>query len=370
MISIIVPVYNAETYLKQCIESILIQTYKDFELILVDDGSNDKSYEICSEYSKKNERIKVVHKVNGGVSSARNKGLDIAKGNWIYFCDSDDKLSSKKSLHMIADLVSDSDLIVTGHNDFDEEGNQLGFNYDGAKFNGTMAKKEFVKRLFDKKSTVGYQGFLWTKLFNKKIIDKNHLRFDTEIKFAEDMLFVTEYCCLDEVRTIRINNSNKVYDYIHRNGSAMDSLQHSYNPRIFTDFLAFEKMYHLIHNTFHDKKISYLFLRRLFVSGSWILSMMERFNDYHKGQKRYIENVMSKHPKLKNEFDTKRSLSFLKEEAMELPLNERVIFVNQWLRSKDCHFKYLSKKWKLLDILSIIAGSKGLNLIKNKLNFQ
>lgn len=89
-ISIIVPVYKAEPYLKKCIDSILNQTFKDFELILVDDGSPDRCGEICDEYALKDSRIKIIHKENGGQSSARNVGLDIAQGEYIGFVDSDD----------------------------------------------------------------------------------------------------------------------------------------------------------------------------------------------------------------------------------------------------------------------------------------
>lgn len=90
LISIIVPVYNVEKYLKECIDSVISQTYKNLEIILVDDGSTDKSGEICDEYSKKDSRIKVIHKENGGLSDARNVALDIAKGEYIGFVDSDD----------------------------------------------------------------------------------------------------------------------------------------------------------------------------------------------------------------------------------------------------------------------------------------
>lgn len=89
-ISIIVPIYNVEKYLQRCIDSILKQTFKDFELILVDDGSPDKCGEICDEYKKKDSRVRVIHKENGGLSDARNAGLDIAKGDYIGFVDSDD----------------------------------------------------------------------------------------------------------------------------------------------------------------------------------------------------------------------------------------------------------------------------------------
>ena len=93
-ISVIVPVYNAEQYLPHCIDSILAQTFTDFELLLIDDGSKDNSSKICDEYEEKDKRVKVFHKKNGGVSSARNLGLDKAHGEWICFCDSDDCLKS------------------------------------------------------------------------------------------------------------------------------------------------------------------------------------------------------------------------------------------------------------------------------------
>lgn len=89
-ISVIVPVYNVEKFLRRCIDSILAQTFTDFELLLIDDGSKDKSGEICDEYAAKDARIRVFHKQNGGVSSARNLGIDKAQGEWVYFVDSDD----------------------------------------------------------------------------------------------------------------------------------------------------------------------------------------------------------------------------------------------------------------------------------------
>lgn len=94
-ISIIIPVYNAADTIRQCVESVLSQSYKNFELILVDDGSSDKSLDICKEYALRDNRVKVIHKANGGVSSARNKGLDVAVGEWITFIDADDYIGEK-----------------------------------------------------------------------------------------------------------------------------------------------------------------------------------------------------------------------------------------------------------------------------------
>lgn len=115
MISIIVPVYNVEKYLNQCIESILMQTYKDFELILVDDGSTDKSGLLCDQYKDRDYRIKVIHKENGGLSDARNKGTKEAKGTYVTYIDSDDYVREDylEVLVKLADLYS-ADIVVTG----------------------------------------------------------------------------------------------------------------------------------------------------------------------------------------------------------------------------------------------------------------
>ena len=99
LLSVIVPVYNVEKYLSRCIDSILSQTFTDFELILVDDGSPDNCGSICDEYAKKDKRIIVIHQQNRGVSSARNKGLDIARGEYVTFVDSDDQIGSITTLY-------------------------------------------------------------------------------------------------------------------------------------------------------------------------------------------------------------------------------------------------------------------------------
>lgn len=92
-ISIIIPIYNSEKFLNKCIDSVLVQSEKDFELLLIDDGSTDKSGSVCDEYAKKDNRIRVIHKTNAGTASARNDALDIAKGDYIAFCDNDDYIS-------------------------------------------------------------------------------------------------------------------------------------------------------------------------------------------------------------------------------------------------------------------------------------
>ena len=118
MISVIVPVYNTEKYLDRCIQSILAQTYTDFELLLIDDGSTDLSGEICDKYAEQDSRVKVFHKENGGVSSARNLGLDKANGDWVTFVDADDWVTTLY-LNNLSDNTNSADFVVSivGEND-------------------------------------------------------------------------------------------------------------------------------------------------------------------------------------------------------------------------------------------------------------
>ena len=116
LISVIIPVYNVEKYLKKCLDSVINQTYKNLEIILVDDGSSDKSGLICDEYTKLDKRIKVVHKKNEGLSSARNTGLDIAKGKYISFIDSDDFVSIYMYEIMYKEIIKNNrDIVIARH---------------------------------------------------------------------------------------------------------------------------------------------------------------------------------------------------------------------------------------------------------------
>ena len=120
LVSVIVPVYNTEKYLHRCIDSILSQTFSDFELLLIDDGSTDQSGTICDEYARKDSRVKVFHKENGGVSSARNLGLDNTRGEWVTFCDSDDFIHKDMCRTLMNNIQEDedADIIVCGVADY------------------------------------------------------------------------------------------------------------------------------------------------------------------------------------------------------------------------------------------------------------
>lgn len=181
-ISIIVPVYNAEKYLKRCINSIVNQSFCDFELILINDGSTDKSGIICDEYAQIDKRIKVVHKKNEGVSLTRNLGINIANGEYITFIDSDDWIEQdffKKSIEYIK--KNDVSILITS----------FVFEYNKKVFNIFCGKKdEIILNDEIKKAFFKQNKFTWTvydKFFKKEIIKK--YKFDSRFKIGEDMLF-------------------------------------------------------------------------------------------------------------------------------------------------------------------------------------
>lgn len=175
MISIIVPVYNVEKYLQRCIESILAQTFADFELLLIDDGSKDKSGDICDKYAARDSRIRVFHKKNGGVSSARNLGIEHAKGEWITFVDSDDWLE----IDYIAQFTQDSDLCVQGY-----------YNGDAKILYENVYVDQHIGAFYMKKP---YVFGPYCKLFKTSIIRKNKIEFDVQLSFGEDVLFLMQY---------------------------------------------------------------------------------------------------------------------------------------------------------------------------------
>lgn len=193
-ISVIVPVYNTEKYLKQCIESILNSTYRNFEIILVNDGSTDRSEKICRYYSKKDPRVKVLNQEHSGVSTARNKGIDSSEGEWIVFVDSDDRIS-RGFLEAIMERECQNQalLIFDQTNGCSENTGRHGPVYYFKKSDTTQIIEKMLcaKQLTEESKISLYSPY--AKAYRKSIINQHSIRFPSDIFISEDKIFNLEY---------------------------------------------------------------------------------------------------------------------------------------------------------------------------------
>lgn len=187
-ISVIVPVYNTEKYLPRCIDSILAQTFTDFELLLIDDGSKDNSANICDEYAAKDQRVRVFHKQNGGVSSARNLGLDNAQGEWITFVDSDDWIEPILIESCVAVIRKKHNIDVIRYGYYEEESLNKQIIRCSSNENDIIFS---LNTFFEKCDNYCYWGFVWNTAFRRDLI--RELRFDENINYCEDHIFTYEY---------------------------------------------------------------------------------------------------------------------------------------------------------------------------------
>lgn len=187
-ISVVMPVYNKELYLEKTLQSILNQTYKNFEIIIVNDGSTDNTKQICDEYAKKDSRISVYHIENGGVSNARNIGLKYVTGEYIQFIDGDDCINQGIFEKYISILESKNyDILFSSYNKVDHLGNLLDRVDIG--YDGEYKKEEILLDFAEQQIKTGYYGCVSNKLLKKDIIRKNRLIFNTTISVAEDLDF-------------------------------------------------------------------------------------------------------------------------------------------------------------------------------------
>ena len=208
-ISIIVPIYNAEKYLSQCLDSILLQTYTDFELLLIDDGSTDDSGKVCDKYAKTDRRIKAFHKKNAGVSSARNFGIDRARGKYVSFIDADDWIKPEFLGTFIKYIDEDVDLYIQGYIDRDKVLRLPSYSV-------LRGKEEICEGIY-KLEEQAILGLIWNKLYRLDLIREHAIRFDEHISIGEDMIFILSYIWHSKsIITIPV----AYYSYEDRYGSA------------------------------------------------------------------------------------------------------------------------------------------------------
>ena len=213
MVSIIVPVYNAEQYLRRCVDSILNQEYTDFELFLVNDGSTDTSGDICEEYAKKDSRVIVLQKKNTGVSDSRNQALDRAQGKYLQFLDSDDWITPDATrLFVRAAEEYGCDMVISDF--YRVVGERLSPKGD-IEEEGVLTREEFAAHMMENPADF-YYGVLWNKLYRRDLVEEHNLRMDTNINWCEDFMFNLEY-----IRYARVFYAlhAPIYYYVKRKGS-------------------------------------------------------------------------------------------------------------------------------------------------------
>lgn len=228
LVSCIVPIYNVKDYMRKCVESLIDQTYSNIEIILVDDGSTDGSGLICDDYAKQDNRIKVIHKENGGLSSARNAGIDISKGDFLMFIDGDDYLASETVEYLIqiqenVDVIVDLIQFRYKEVEYDE---LIKRDKDVHEVKLCMQTEEMFEQLYE---LGGVAASACTKLYRKNIFD--------EVRYPEGILHEDEYVITDILAKAKgvLYTDKVLYYYVKRQGSIVHA---SFNPKKMDVFIS------------------------------------------------------------------------------------------------------------------------------------
>lgn len=215
LVSIIVPVYNVSKYLSRCIESVILQSYSNYECLLIDDGSNEDSGALCDYYTCLDSRFTVIHKKNGGVSDARNTGIDLANGQYIVFCDSDDCVH----VHYLEELIKCkndyiNDFVVCGYNKVFNGSEKKRFIYENSKYSSLRISDYML--LFDKELI----QTPYCKLFSSDVIKNQNIRFDIQLSLGEDIVFILNYLGAAKIQAITVSNL-ALYEYYQNGDNAL-----------------------------------------------------------------------------------------------------------------------------------------------------
>lgn len=212
-VSIIIPIYNAQANLRRCIDSVLKQDFEDFELLLMDDGSSDASGTICDEYGAQDERVRVIHKKNSGVSDTRNQAIGLAKGRYLQFLDSDDWITPDAT-GLLVRMAEEQDcemVIADFYRVIGERVSPKGRIHEA----GVLTREEFALEMMENPADF-YYGVLWNKLYRRALIEAHGLCMDKDISWCEDFIFNMEY--IRHVKKVYVLHV-PVYYYVKTPGS-------------------------------------------------------------------------------------------------------------------------------------------------------
>lgn len=308
-ISIIVPVYQAEKYLENCLRSIQSQTFKDWECILVNDGSSDLSGDIGSEYASKDPRIKVIHQQNQGPSVARNVGIDAATGKYLAFIDSDDTIDAEmyQTMYSLAEIAK-AEVVICNYKDIGVRKNNSNVTIRTHKLpkDKLLTKDEIENKVLFSyfKSESNGIASLCNKLYLRSFIITNNLRLDIRRVRAEDWQFNMEFFQLAKKV---IATDKPFYNYIHQNNQ---SIMASYRPNQFELYLYSRELLNNLKNKYNFQ-IDEAENNNIFIHDSYIFILQIIKNEKsEEGKKKFLEIVLNKKFQEAISISTVQSLSF------------------------------------------------------------
>lgn len=294
-VSIIVPVYNASSYLPSCLESLISQTYQNIEILLINDGSTDVSESIMKEFQKKDKRIRYFYQENKGVSSARNLGIQKAKGKYLCFVDSDDVVTSTFVEDFLTYFLEDTDLVATSITSLR--------NLEKKK-NTDFIIKEYEKEKIYDIIYDEFSGYLCNKMFRSSIVKENQLFLSSDISMCEDMLFLYQYFIY--CRKV-VGFTKKNYFYRLTSTTASNNYQ---NEKWFSIFESLKRIYELREHYGEDtlKKVVYT-MHKVYLEGQYRLSYLEESKK--KEKEKELESVKQFLKKIPTKIDLKDKIKIL-----------------------------------------------------------
>lgn len=280
LVSVVVPAYNAETYLGRCIESIICQTYPKLEIIIIDDGSEDETLSLAEQYADKDSRIQVYSQKNQGVSRTRNRGIELSEGEYLLFIESDDYIESNMIEYLRREYGdSEPDIVICGYRtdenaDITREEKVIGKVPEVRQ----MERNQAWEKLFYRDS---FQGFSWNKLWKSKIIKTYGIRFAEDITICEDLLFCCEYF---HYISKAVYVSAPLYIYEIKEDSATDS--NCLNLKRYSELDAYRRMERLL-QTEGQKKVLRAMYNHLATDCMLLTKMTLKY------RKKYMKNILS-----------------------------------------------------------------------------